>query len=213
MQTSNENIRTALKLHSFIRSVENLLPFMRPCVNTPFYNMWLQAIRRKIIDDADNVLELYGIGLDWESIKEFLIMYYNDKRDNLTLTRELYSLYQTGTIEDFYGKIQHTLSLLINHANVSIQDLNIRADRIGMYRQNALNVFLAGLKEPIGGNIRSRGPDNLKHAFDACMEELNFQRINNSRKFELPSKPMQNYKFPKNYFTSNQAPKTGAYGC
>lgn len=36
-------------------------------------------------------------------------------------------------------------------------------------------MFLAGLKEPIGGNVRARQPKTIKQAFDAAIEERNFQ--------------------------------------
>lgn len=65
---------------------------------------------------------------------------------------------------------------MLYHVNIEIEDVNVRSDRVSTYTDNALQVFLAGLKEPIGGNIRARQPKTLKEAFDACMEEQNFLR-------------------------------------
>lgn len=163
------------KLHSFIRAVENILPFMDTLQQTPFYNVWLQAIRCKITGEADAVLEIYGTTLNWEEIKSHLIAYYNDKRDVTTLTRELFQLQQYTTIEEFFGKVQRQLSLLINYTNVNVDNTQSRKDRTEIYIDNALNVFLAGLKEPIGSNVRARQPKTLKEAFDAAIEERNFQ--------------------------------------
>lgn len=163
-----------VKLHSFLRSVDNIMPFIDALENTPYHNVWVQAIRNKIVGDADTVLEVYGTALDWKAIKANLIAHYNDKRDATTLTRELFMAHQNSSIEDFYGRVQHLLSLLVNHANISIDNLAVRTDRIKTYNDNALQVFLAGLKEPIGGNIRARKPHTIKEAFDACMEEQNF---------------------------------------
>lgn len=188
-----------VKLHSFIRSVENLLPFIDALVDTPFHDVWLQAVRNKIVGDADNILEVYGTKLNWPEIKANLIAYYNDKRDAVTLTRELFTLQQTTSIEEFYGKVQHVLSLLVNHVNIEIEDVNVRSDRVSTYTDNALQVFLAGLKEPIGGNIRARQPKTLKEAFDACMEEQNFLRKAGLGR-DAPPRP------PKNPFLTNEKP-------
>lgn len=92
----------------------------------------------------------------------------------MTLTRELFQLQQTNSIEEFFGRVQNLLSLLINNTNISIIDPIVRAE-IDTHKENALQVFLAGLKEPIGGNVRARKPLTIKDAFDACIEERNFQ--------------------------------------
>lgn len=189
-----------IKLHSFLRSVENLLPFIEPLKNTPFEKIWLQAIRAKIINEADQVLETNGTPLEWNAIKENLIAYYNDKRDPVTLTRELFQIQQTTSIENFFGQVQNLLSLLINHTNISTNDGNVKQDRICTHQENALQVFLAGLKEPIGGNVRARQPKNLKTAFDAAVEERNFQSRNGLNRPNLPARPPKpiTFQFPTN---------------
>lgn len=181
-----------VKLHAFIRAVENLLPFLDTMKDTPFEEVWLQSIRAKITGDADQVLEIHGTPLKWNEIKANLIAYYNDKRDSVTLTRELFQLQQTGSIEEFYGSVQNVLSLLINHTNISTTNANLRADRTKTHQENALQVFLAGLREPIGGNVRARQPKKLKEAFDACVEERNFQNRFGLNKPEpiRPPKPL-----------------------
>lgn len=73
-----------VKLHSFIRAVEILMPFIEPLRNTPFEQVYLQSIRAKIVGDADQVLEIYGTSLMWDDIKANLIAYYNHKRDVVT---------------------------------------------------------------------------------------------------------------------------------
>lgn len=178
-----------VSLHKFIRAVENLLPFLETMKNTPFEEVWLQSIRAKITGHADQVLEIYGTTLKWDDIKSNLIAYYNDKRDSVTLTRELFQLQQSGTIEDFFGSVQQLLSLLINHTNISTNDAKLKADRITTHQENALQVFLAGLREPIGGNVRARQPKKLKEAFDACVEERNFQNRFGLNKIDSTPRP------------------------
>lgn len=200
----------AVKLHSFIKSVENLMPFIEALDGTPFHAVWTQSIRAKITGEADRILEIYGTPADWNEIKNNLIAYYNDKRDPVTLTRELFQLQQNGTIENFYGKVQNLLSLLINHTNINTNEDNLKHDRVNTHQENALQVFLAGLREPIGGNVRARQPKTLKEGFDAAIEERNF--LSRSGLNQKPFSFQQSYlpKFPtypvqqRNVFTPNQ---------
>lgn len=198
----------AVKLHSFIKSVENLIPFIETLEGTPFYAIWTQAIRTKITGEADKILEIYGTPANWNDIKNNLIAYYNDKRDPVTLTRELFQLQQTGSIEDLYGKVQNLLSLLINHTNINTEEINLKNDRINTHQENALQVFLAGLREPIGGNVRARQPKTLKEGFDAAIQERNFLsraglNIQKSSGYQTSSYP------PKPFANSNQSKNSG----
>jgi hypothetical protein len=136
-----------VKLHSFLRSVDHLMPFIEPLKNSPFEKIWLQAIRAKIINEADQVLETYGTALDRDEMKANLISYYNDKLDPVTLTRELFQIQQIDSVEQFFGNIQNLLSLLINHTNISTDNDCVKQDRIRTHKENALQVFLAGIKE------------------------------------------------------------------
>lgn len=96
-----------------------------------------------------------------------------------------------GSIEEFYSEVQHLLSLLINHSNISTENPALRADRIKTHQANDLQVFLAGLKEPIGGNVRARKPAQEP------AEERNFQnRFGLHRVDALSRAPKPNYPTP-----------------
>lgn len=82
--------RNPIKLHQFLRAIDNIMPVIEKANGHPIYNVWLQCIRSKIIGDADTILELYGTELSWEQIKNNLITHYNDKRDEFSLTRDLF---------------------------------------------------------------------------------------------------------------------------
>lgn len=193
-----------VKLHGFLRSVEHFMPFLEPMKDTPFEKVWLQAIRAKIINEADQVLETYGTSLNWDEIKSNLIAHYNDKRDQVTLTRELFQLQQSSrSIEQFFEQTQHLLSLLINNTNISIADENVRKDRNNTHKEYALQVFLAGLNEPIGGNVRARQPGTIKQAFDAAVEERNFRSRAGLAK-SVPARPPKPIDFPQNYASTAQ---------
>ena len=96
-----------IKLHSFIRSIDDLMPEIETVRGTPAHTVWLLAIRSKIIGEADNILEFYGTGTEWEEIKANLITHYSDKRDEVTLIKDLTKLEQKSKdVEEFYKDIQ-----------------------------------------------------------------------------------------------------------
>lgn len=164
----------AVKLHAFIRSIENLIPLVNSVQGTPMYTIWMQSIRSKIVGDADSILELYGTGLDWAEIKQNLITHYSDRRDEVSLTRDLFKLYQTGTIEDYYGKISHITSLLINLLNINERNEAVKTAKNNLYQQMGLKVFLSGLRDPLGPIVRAQSPATLKDALRLCLEENNY---------------------------------------
>lgn len=72
-------------MHAFIAAVENLLPFLEAMEGTPF-----ESIRAQITGYADQVLGMNGTPLSWSVSKANLIAYYNDKRDSVMITRDMF---------------------------------------------------------------------------------------------------------------------------
>ena len=151
-----------------------MLPLLESARGAPVYTVWLQAIRAKIHGEADNVLELYGTSLNWTEIKTNLITHYSDRRDEVCLSRDLFRLEQTSTIEDFYGKISHVISLLVNLINLNNDNEQVKAAKNRLYQEMGLKVFLGGLKDPLGPIIRAQTPTSLKEALRLCLEESNY---------------------------------------
>lgn len=204
-----------IKLHTFIRSVDNILPLLANVAGRPIYDVWMQAIRAKITSDADNVLEIYGVALNWTEIKNVLITHYSDKRDEVSLTRELFKQIQTGSTEEFYGRISQSISLLINLLNLSENNEHVKAAKKQFYQEMGLKVFLGGLKDPYGPTIRAQTPKMLKEALRLCLEEANYKtRVNPPM---IPPKPNSNpfshtafhypNPFAQNSFQRNTPPK------
>lgn len=177
-----------IKLHSFIKAVDNLIPLLEAARDTPVYRAWIQAIRTKIQGEADNVLELYGTNLDWPEIKNNLITHYSDRRDEVSLSRDLFKLHQTTTVEFFYGEVCNIISLLINLLNLSTNNEEVKTAKSALYQEMGLKVFLAGLKEPLGPIIRAQSPNTLKEALRLCLEERNYNYVKNPFK-QLPVVP------------------------
>lgn len=193
-----------IKLHSFIKSIDDLMPEIERVRNTPAYTVWLLAIRSKIIGDADSVLEFYGTGSDWDEIKSNLITHYSDKRDEVTLTKDLFKLNQKDkSVEDFYKEIQHFLSLMINQLNLNEQNREIRNAKNQFFQEMGLKVFLAGLNEPLGPNIRAQCPSSLKDALRRCLEERNYQY--QKPKTNPPPIPSRRFQTANNPFLSASA--------
>lgn len=168
-----------VKLHSFVKCIDNLIPLLDGARDTPIFPVWMQAIRSKIIGDADTVLEIYGTSTDWEEIKNTLITHYSDKRDEISLTRDLFKLNQNTTVEDFYSRVSHAISLLVNLLNLNEDNADVKLAKNSFYQELGLKVFLAGLKDPLGPIIRAQSPKTLKEALRLCLEEGNFNYVKN----------------------------------
>lgn len=188
-----------IKLHQFLRAIDNIIPVLEEARGTPMYNVWMQSIRSKITGDADTVLELYGTDLSWYEIKTNLVTHYSDKRDEVSLTRDLFKLSQVGTVEEFYGKVSNIISLLLNQ--LCLNELNgaIRTSKKLFYQEIGLKVFLAGLKEPLGPIIRAQAPSSMREALRLCSEESNYNYVRNPFKTHTPPVPPK----PQHQTTSN----------
>lgn len=180
-----------IKLNSFIKTIDNLMPLLRQGEGTPVFTVWMQAIRSKIIGDADSVLELYGTEPNWNDIKSTLTTHFSDKRDETSLTRDLFKLTQTNTVEEFYGSVSHSISLLVNLLNLNEQNNAVIMAKKTLYQELGLKVFLSGLKEPLGPIIRAQTPRNLKDALRLCLEENNYNYVKNPFRTapQIPPKP------------------------
>lgn len=177
-----------IKLHQFLKAVDRVMPIMQQAKNSPMFDVWMQAIRSKIIGDADTVLELYGTELEWDEIKNNLIAHYHDKRDEVSLTRDLFKLSQTGTVQELYESISYIISLLVNQLNLNENDANVKSAKQKYYQEIGLKVFVAGLRAPLGPIIRAQQPRTLKEALRFCTEENNYNYVqNNSLRVQTPS--------------------------
>ena len=166
-----------IKLHSFIRAIDNIIPIIDKVRDSPIHAIWIQAIRAKIVGDADNVLELYGTSLSWYEIKSNLTTHYSDRRDECSLLRDLFGIQQTNNVEDFYGRISHIVSSLVNLLNITEKSAQVKAAKNLLYQQMGLKVFLSKLKDPLGPIIRAQTPSTLKEALRMCIEENNYHYV------------------------------------
>ena len=171
-------------LYDFIQNVEEILSICQPaCIkNLPYATIIVRAIRNKIVEDANDVLLMYGTDNVWTQIKHNLITHYADKRDETSLIRDMYRLYQgSETIERFFSRVIDIMNTMNNNAKINIPFDGNRTALLQMknklHESMGLSVFLAGLREPMGGMIRAMRPVSLPEALSFCLKEQNIGYI------------------------------------
>lgn len=170
-------------LYEFINNVEEILMHLRGVDSTPYANILLRAIRNKIEGQANEVLNMYGTPLNWDDIKNNLIIHYSDKRTETSLIKDLHNIRQTSqSVESFYSQIVEIQSTLNN--NILIHENNDGAitAKKELFAEMCLNAFLTGLREPLGSTIRAMRPDSLVTALTFCIKENNitYQKSNSN---------------------------------
>lgn len=200
LPTFNGNIR---QLQPFIKNVELILKTLVPIKESPEAKIILNAIRNKIVGEANDVLDRYSTELTWDEIKANLLQHYSDKRNESSLIQDLCELIQgQDTVEVFHSKIIDMYSILTNHAQANIQDETEKKIKTEFYKQMCLSRFLNGLKEPLGGSIRAREPKTLVDAYNKCLEEQNAyyrKHSNTIRNYQKPYFGQQYYQRPQAY--------------
>lgn len=156
----------SLKIFSFIKSVETILPQIENFDN----DLVIQAIKSKILVD---VLET-APSETWEQIKQCLLLHFSDKRDEAALIRDLHKLNCSTSVDEFYRKVERMLMLLINRAKL-FGPPEALPMKIELYQEMALKAFIGGIKGNIGSVVRSHNPKNLNEALLAYNEEKNYQ--------------------------------------
>lgn len=85
---------------------------MLPLVEDNIKAIYNNEIRKKIIGNANDVLNQYGRVRDWIKIKEILINYYADKRDKYSFSSDLHFASRESTAAGFsVMKVKYWLHL------------------------------------------------------------------------------------------------------
>lgn len=135
--------------------------------------------RNKITGAANAKLSSYNTVLNFSAIISRLDQVYADKRSLQSLENEISILRQgTLSIVEFYDKVDQHLTLIINKNKMSYSNsediiavLNERA------RDNALRVFISGLRHPLSDIMFSAKPSDLPTALATAQDlEANQRR-------------------------------------
>lgn len=172
----------SLKVFSFIKSVENILPQ----IENFDHNLVVEAIKSKIEVD---VLEA-SPSETWNEIKQSLVLHFGDKRDEAALVRDLHNLPFSESAEEYYEKIEKMLVLLTNRAKL-LEPNETLPTKINLYKNMALKVFVGSLRGQPGTFVRSRNPESLNEALILYNEEKSCIEGHSSRNLTptVPSKP------------------------
>lgn len=162
-------------------------------------------MRNKVIGTANSTLSSFNTVLNYKAILAKLDQTYSDKRPLHVLENELSILRQDGsTITEFYDQVDKQLTLITNkqimtyHGQDDLVDaLNERA------RENALRVFISGLRRPLCDILFSAKPKDLPSALVTAQElETNNKRTDFARIFAAGS-AHRNSKPPKAHFSNS----------
>lgn len=167
-------------------------------------------LRNKVIGSANSTLSSFNTVLNFKAIFARLDQAYSDKRPLHVLENELSILRQNNTtITEFYDEVDKQLTLIINKQIMAfngqeelVAALNERA------RENALRVFISGLRRPLCDILFSAKPKDLPTALVTAQElEMNNRRNDFARTFaagsiaKITPKPMKQY--PSNFVKQN----------
>lgn len=190
-------------LYEFIGNVDEILTIINEEVGKPQYNVIMRAIRNKIIRQANEILTMYCTPLDWKIIRETLILHYSDKRNETNLVKDLHQIRQNNdSMEIYYSRIIEIFSTIINHVRVHELNQNVINSKCGLYAEMCLNVYLSGLKEPLGSIVRAMRPKTISEAFTFSIIETNITYMRNPNYSHVNDKkpitnPRQNQTFQK----------------
>lgn len=145
---------------------------------TENYYIAMGIFRNRIVGAANAKLSSFNTVLNFKAIISRLDQCYADKRSLQALENELSILRQGGkTISDFYDEVDAHLTLIINKNKMSYSGndevviaLNERA------RENALRVFISGLRRPLNDILFSTRPSDLPTALATAQELESDQR-------------------------------------
>lgn len=137
----------------------------------------IAIIRNKIKGPADAVLASFNTVLNFSAIIARLDFTYADKRPLYLIEQELSTLRQGDqTVVQFYDEVEKKLSLLTNKALMTY-DRALAMTINDKYRQDALRVFVSGLRKPLCDVLFSARASDLPTALALAQEvEANHER-------------------------------------
>lgn len=143
-----------------------------PYVGSSKYYQAVAILRNKIIGSADAALSAYNTVLNFKAIIARLDFTYMDKKSIFTLEQELSTLRQgQKTIIQFYDEVERKLTAIVNKIIMSHEgDDPLIKSFNQKYRDDALRVFISGLKRPLCDTLFSCKPSDLPTALALAQE-------------------------------------------
>ncbi|KAH8323092.1 hypothetical protein KR074_003218 [Drosophila pseudoananassae] len=149
----------------------------RNYVNSSRHFQAVIIIRSKIRGPADAVLSSVGTVLNFDAIINRLDFRYSDKRPIHAIEQEMGTLRQGNLpLLQYYDEVEKKLTLLTNKATMSYEAsaAKVLCDK---FRDDALRVFISGLKRSLTDVIFSAKPKDMPSALALAQEvESNRER-------------------------------------
>lgn len=160
-------------------------------------------IRNKVVGSADQVLSSFNTVLNFKAIMSRLDFTYADKRPVYLIEQEMSTLRQGRlSIIEFYDEVEKKLTLIINKTIMVHQGNTSLIDSLSQkYRQDALRIFISGLRKPMCDILFSSQPTDMPGALALAQElESNQARYvfassfsnRNERSINLPPRQYSN---------------------
>jgi hypothetical protein len=173
------------KLTQWISDVDGVIELFTQFKGTHKYQLVLRTIRRKIVGEADHVLNSNNTPLSWKNIRESLILHYSDRRDLMTLNSQLNAMTRKNdSIETFFAKIQEIHSLITNCVRMENQYKGGEHYLIKLYSEICLDTFIRGIGQPLSQFLRNYKPQSLCQAYKYAIE---FQNVEFRSKLHVPA--------------------------
>ena len=148
-------------------------------VGSESYYIAMGILRNKITGSANENLSSFNTPLNFKAIIAKLDQIYSDKRPLHILENELNTLRQgRQSINEYYDSVDKQLTLILNKNIMTYSGNEVLTKAFNeRARENALRVFISGLKRPLCDTLFSVRPKDLPSALATAQElEHNRQR-------------------------------------
>lgn len=169
-------------LCKFDGSKSKLFEFIDNCdqayeiVKDEFKPMLFAVIKTKLTDNARAIVRNRNF-LDWSSLKNHLVDTYTEKRTRGQWQLELCSCRQNfgESVLSFSNKVENCYIKLLSTLDETL-DSDKREIYSSMFKEQALNVFIAGLNKDLSLITKSQKPNSLEMAISLAMQEEQEQK-------------------------------------
>lgn len=209
------------ELHFFLASIDSIVEHFFDAGNpNNFQNVVIfRTIISKLKDAAREVINISGATTIAE-IRAELVRNFSDPRNENSLIFDLNNLRQSNaeTAHEFHDRVRKLLNTISNYLSIHEANADVRRFKQNLYNQQGLQVFLAGLRNPHGLMVRTRGPRTMLEAINFIKNEENIRHVqnpvpstsnnnNNTKKFNA-QKPFNNFSqksiFPQQHIVPRQ---------
>ncbi|KOB39328.1 Cytadhesion, partial [Operophtera brumata] len=179
-------------LNLFISKCEYVVNGSKAAGNAAQDLYLFHVVSSKLTGRAATLLSDHPNIKSYEQLKDLLTQHFGDPRSEecIAIELETLKLKQGETYIQFCHRIQNVRSSLFAKVN-RLTDEGIKAAKMIVYNNTALNVFLYNLPEDMIRIVRLKGCSNLENALSIVTEEVNFKFQYDAKNKILKQTPSQ----------------------